>query len=181
DTETGQVTVDELVMAVDGGVIINPVTASGQVEGGMVQAAGYGAFEELAYDENGRVVNPRFGPYWIYRADDVPDLTTIFIETYEESGPFGAKAVAEIPLDGAGAALATPAYRAVGLRSKDAPLLREAVWRALQEKQVYPHPSRRPFGRLLPLSVPRRGEGVGTVKSRHCAAAIEVGIVEREP
>lgn len=131
DTETGQVTVDELVMAVDAGVIINPVTASGQVEGGMVQAAGMGLCEELAYDEQGRIINPRFGPYWIFRADDVPRLTTIFVETYEESGPFGAKAVAEIPLDGAAPAIANAVYDAVGVRIKDAPLYPEKVWRAL--------------------------------------------------
>ncbi len=131
DTETGQVTADELVMAVDSGVIINPVTASGQIEGGMVQAAGYGLCEELTYDDEGRVTNPRFGPYWIYRADDVPDLTTIFIETYEQSGPFGAKAVAEIPMNGPGPAIANAVYDAVGVRIKDAPLYPEKVWRAL--------------------------------------------------
>jgi len=120
-------------MAVDSGVIINPVTASGQIEGGMVQAAGYGVCEEMAYDEAGVLLNPRFGPYWIYRADDVPDLTTIFVETYEESGPFGAKAVAEIPLDGAGPAIANAVFDAVGVRIKDAPLTPEKVWRALKE------------------------------------------------
>lgn len=135
DTETGQVTVDELVMAVDAGVIINPVTASGQVEGGMVQAAGMGLCEELAYDEQGRIVNPRFGPYWIFRADDVPRLTTIFVETYEESGPFGAKAVAEIPLDGAAPAITNAVYDAVGIRIKEAPLYPEKVWRALQAQR----------------------------------------------
>src|SRR5690606_19411375 len=67
DTETGQITVDEMVMAVDGGVIINPVTASGQVEGGMVQALGYGHCEEMVIDGQGRMLNPRFGPYKIYR------------------------------------------------------------------------------------------------------------------
>jgi putative selenate reductase molybdopterin-binding subunit len=132
DTQTGQVIVDELVMAVDSGVIINPMTASGQIEGGMVQAAGYGVCEELNFDQEGRVVNPRFGPYWIYRADDVPRLTTIFVETYEESGPFGAKAVAEIPLDGAAPAIANAVYDAVGVRIKDAPLFPEKIWRALQ-------------------------------------------------
>jgi putative selenate reductase molybdopterin-binding subunit len=132
DTQTGQVVVDELVMAVDSGVIINPMTASGQIEGGMVQAAGYGVCEELAYDGQGHVVNPRFGPYWIYRSDDVPRLTTIFVETYEESGPFGAKAVAEIPLDGAGPAIANAVYDAVGVQIKDAPLYPEKIWRALQ-------------------------------------------------
>lgn len=134
DTQTGQVTVDELVMAVDSGVIINPVTASGQIEGGMVQAAGYAVCEEMAFDDTGRMLNPRFGPYWIFRSDDVPKLTTIFIETYEESGPFGAKAVAEIPLDGAGPAIANAVYDAVGVRIKDAPLYPEKVWRALQQK-----------------------------------------------
>jgi putative selenate reductase molybdopterin-binding subunit len=134
DRETGQVTVDELVMAVDSGVIINPVTASGQVEGGMVQAAGYGVCEEMVYNEAGRLLNPRFGPYWIYRADDVPDLTTIFVETYEESGPFGAKAVAEIPLDGPGPAIANAVFDAVGVRIKNAPLTPEKVWHALKAK-----------------------------------------------
>jgi putative selenate reductase molybdopterin-binding subunit len=132
DAETGQVTVDELVMAVDSGVIINPITASGQIEGGMVQAAGYGICEELAYDDAGRVQNPRFGPYWIYRSDDVPDLKAIFVETYEQSGPFGAKAVAEIPLDGAGPAIANAVYDAVGVRIKDAPLYPEKVWKAIK-------------------------------------------------
>ena len=51
DIETGQVTVLKLVMAVDCGVAINPITASGQVEGGMVQALGYGHCEEMVYDE----------------------------------------------------------------------------------------------------------------------------------
>ncbi len=133
DIETGQVTVDELIMAVDSGIIINPVTAGGQIEGGMVQAAGYGVCEDLHIDETGRVQNPSFGPYWIYRADDVPKLSTIFVETHEPSGPFGAKAVAEIPLDGAGPAIANAVYDAVGVLIKDAPLYPEKVWRALHE------------------------------------------------
>jgi putative selenate reductase molybdopterin-binding subunit len=133
DTETGEVTVDEMVIAIDSGVIINPITAGGQAEGGMVQAAGYAVCEELAYDGQGRVVNGRFGPYWIYRADDVPALKAIFVETYEESGPFGAKAVAEIPMDGAGPAIANAVFDAVGVRIKDAPIYPEKVWRALRE------------------------------------------------
>ncbi len=106
DTETGQITVDEMVMAVDGGVIVNPATASGQIEGGMVQALGYGHCEEMVFDDHGRMLNPAFGPYKIYRADEMPELGVIFVETYEPTGPFGAKAVAEIPLDGVGPALA---------------------------------------------------------------------------
>jgi putative selenate reductase molybdopterin-binding subunit len=135
DTETGQFTVDEMIMAVDSGVIINPVTASGQIEGGMVQAMGYGQCEEMAFDDKGRMLNPRFGPYWIYRADEMPQMGVIFIETYEPSGPFGAKAVAEIPLDGVGPALANAVYDAVGVRILDAPMLPEKIWQALQAKK----------------------------------------------
>jgi putative selenate reductase molybdopterin-binding subunit len=135
DVETGQVTVDELVSAVDAGVIINPVTASGQVEGAVTQGLGYAVSEEMVFDAHGRMVNPGFGPYKIFRADEMPDLTTIFVETYEPTGPFGAKSVAEIPIDGVGPAVANAVLDAVGVRIKDGPILPEKVWRALREQR----------------------------------------------
>jgi putative selenate reductase molybdopterin-binding subunit len=134
DIETGQFTVDELIMAVDSGVIINPVTASGQIEGGMVQALGYGHCEEMVFDDKGLMLNRQFDNYKIYRADEMPNLGVIFIETYEESGPFGAKAVAEIPMDGVGPALCNAVYDACGVWVTDAPILPEKVWRLLKEK-----------------------------------------------
>ena len=133
DIETGQVTVNKLVMAVDCGVAINPITASGQVEGGMVQALGYGHCEEMAYDSQGRMVNPALGPYKIYRADEMPDLEVILVQTVEPSGPFGAKAVAEIPKDGVAPALANAIYNATGVRMRQIPFTPERVWQALQE------------------------------------------------
>lgn len=133
DIETGQVTVKKLVMAVDCGVAINPITASGQVEGGMTQALGYGHCEEMAYDSNGRMVNPALGPYKIYRADEMPELEVILVQTVEPSGPFGAKAVAEIPKDGVAPALANAVYNATGARIRNIPFTPERVWHALQE------------------------------------------------
>ena len=88
----------------------------------------------MIFDEHGRLTNPRFGPYQIFRADEMPEMDVIFVETYEPSGPFGAKAVAEIPLDGVGPAVANAVYDAVGVRIPDAPLLPEKVWRALREQ-----------------------------------------------
>jgi putative selenate reductase molybdopterin-binding subunit len=131
DVETGQVTVKKLVMAVDCGVAINPITASGQVEGGMVQALGYGHCEEMVYDAHGRMVNPAFGPYKIYRADEMPELEVILVQTLEPSGPFGAKAVAEIPKDGVAAALRSAIYNATGVAINQIPFTPERVWRAL--------------------------------------------------
>ncbi len=132
DIETGQVTVKSLVMAVDCGVPINPVTSAGQVEGGMIQALGYGHCEEMAYDENGRMVNARFGPYWIYRADEMPRIDTYLVQTMEKSGPFGAKAIAEIPKDGVAPAIRNAIADATGARMDAIPFTPERVWRALQ-------------------------------------------------
>jgi len=133
DMETGQVTVQKLVMAVDCGVAINPVTASGQIEGGITQALGYGHCEEMVYDDEGRMLNATLGPYKIYRADEMPEMEVILVQTMEPSGPFGAKAVAEIPKDGVAPALANAIFDATGVRIHDIPFTPERVWQALQQ------------------------------------------------
>jgi putative selenate reductase molybdopterin-binding subunit len=118
-------------MAVDCGIAINPVTATGQVEGGMVQALGYAVCEEMVYDAAGRLVNPRLGDYRIFAADETPNLGAILVQTYEPSGPYGAKAVAEIPMDGVAPAVASAICDAVGVRLRSLPFTPERVWRAL--------------------------------------------------
>ena len=130
DIDTGQVTVTRLVMAVDCGVAINPITASGQVEGGMLQALGYAHCEEYAFDDTGRMINDSFGPYPIYRADEVPDTTVYLVQTMEDSGPFGAKAVAEIPKDGVAPAIRNAIVNAIGVRIDQVPFTPERVWAA---------------------------------------------------
>ncbi len=121
DIETGQVRVDRLVMAVDAGVIVNPLTASGQVEGGMTQALGYAVCEEMLYDEAGRPREVDFRDYHIFAAHEMPELETIFIETFEPSHPFGVKAVAEIPMDGVAPAVGNAVLDACGADVLDSP------------------------------------------------------------
>ena len=135
DIETGEVKVDKLVMAVDSGIIINPITASGQVEGGMTQALGYALCEEMLYDEHGRPRERGFRDYHIFRADEMPELETIFVETYEPTHPFGVKAVAEIPMDGVAPAVANAVLDACGAQIDDNPLTPEKVWSALKNKK----------------------------------------------
>ena len=132
DVDTGQVTVVKLVMAVDCGVAINPTTASGQVEGAMVQALGYALTEDLVLDEAGRAVNARFGPYWIFRPDDTPPMEVFLVQTMEESGPFGAKSVGEIAIDGVAPAVRNAVLDATGVTVNELPLTPERVWRALR-------------------------------------------------
>jgi len=134
DTETGQVTVERLLMALDCGVIVNPATASGQIEGGMTQALGYAVSEEMVFDSDGRMINPRFGDYRIFSADEMPELQVLFVPTCEPSHPFGVKAVAEIPLDGVAPAVGNAVYDALGIQIRDIPLTPEKVWRAMHTK-----------------------------------------------
>jgi putative selenate reductase molybdopterin-binding subunit len=131
DTDTGEVTVERIVMAVDCGRVINPITASGQVEGGLQQVLGFAHCEEMVYDEQGRMVNPRFGAYHVYKANEMPQLDVIFVQTEEPSGPFGAKSVSEIPMDGFAPALADAIHDATGVWLHDLPFTPEKVWRAL--------------------------------------------------
>ncbi len=132
DIETGQVTVDRLVMAVDSGVIVNPLTASGQIEGGMAQALGYAVSEEMLYDEVGRPREVDFTDYHIFAAHEMPILETLFIETFEPSHPFGVKAVAEIPMDGVAPAVGNAVLDACGASVNVAPVTPERVWRELK-------------------------------------------------
>ncbi|HET7011678.1 MAG TPA: molybdopterin cofactor-binding domain-containing protein [Anaerolineales bacterium] len=135
DIQTGAVTVDRLVMAVDSGVIVNPLTASGQIEGGMTQALGYAVCEEMVYDEQGRAREQNFTDYHIFRADEMPELQTIFVETIEPSHPFGVKAVAEIPMDGVAPAVGNAVLDACGADVDTIPLTPERVWRALKKSR----------------------------------------------
>jgi len=135
DTETGKLTVDRLIMAVDAGTIVNPITAAGQIEGGMTQALGYAVCEEMLYDDQGRPRETDLQDYHIFRANEMPEMETIFIETYEPTGPFGAKAVAEIPLDGVAPAVANAVVDACGAQVDVNPITPERLWRAIQAKK----------------------------------------------
>ncbi len=132
DTETGQVRVLELVTAVDCGVAINPDGAIGQIEGGATQGLGYALLEELKFDAAGCLQNPTYRDYKIFSSKDMPRLTSILVESYEPHGPFGAKAVAEIPIDGPAPAVCNAIFHATGVRLRSLPFTPEKVLSALK-------------------------------------------------
>jgi putative selenate reductase molybdopterin-binding subunit len=98
----------------------------------MTQALGYAVCEEMAYDAAGRVLTTRLGDYRIFQADEMPELRALLVPTYEPSGPFGAKAVAEIPMDGVAPAVANAVFHATGVRLRELPLTPQRVWHALR-------------------------------------------------
>lgn len=134
DTETGQVRVLHLATAVDPGKAVNPKLAEGQVEGAVAQGLGYALTEELLLDGAGRPLNPNFMDYKIFSAKDMPRLTTILAETDEPLGPYGAKSISEVPINGPAPAIANAVYHAVGVRIRKLPIRPEDVLRALREK-----------------------------------------------
>jgi putative selenate reductase molybdopterin-binding subunit len=100
----------------------------------MTQALGYAVCEEMVYDKEGNARERDFADYHIFRADEMPDLTTIFIETFEPSHPFGAKAVAEIPMDGVAPAVGNAVLDAVGVNIDENPITPEKIWRAMKSE-----------------------------------------------
>ena len=135
DTETGGVKILNYVAAVDCGVAIHPIACEGQTEGGVAQGIGWALTEEFLFDDQGRMQNNSFGDYKIYSAMDMPEFKSIIVPTFEPSGPYGAKSVSEIPIDGPAPLLSNAIYAATGLRFRDIPITPERIWRAWQERQ----------------------------------------------
>jgi putative selenate reductase molybdopterin-binding subunit len=134
DVETGVVRVVKLAQAVDCGTVINPLTAESQMEGGQSMALGYAVSEEMVYDERGRLLTRRFGDYRIVQSDEMPEVISILVPSYEDSGPFGAKGLGEIVVEGVAPAVANAVYAATGVRVRSLPILPEKVWRGLIEQ-----------------------------------------------
>ena len=134
DTKTGKITVDRLLMLVDCGRVINPLTAAGQVEGGMAQGVGFALTEEMLFDQNGHQTNANLAAYKVPRFKDAPVMDVIFVQTNEPSGPYGAKSVSEIAIDGVAPAIASAIHNAAGVWMRHLPYIPERVLQALSDK-----------------------------------------------
>ena len=130
--KTGEIIVDRLLMIVDCGRVINPITAAGQAEGGMLQALGMTMFEDTYFDDKGRIVNDQLATYRLYKSDDSPPMDVIFVQTDEPTGPYGAKSIAEIAVDGVAPAMVDALHNAIGVWFRDLPITDEKVKAALK-------------------------------------------------
>src|SRR5262249_16413577 len=103
---TGGVRILQSVQGGDGGGGVNPVQIRGQVEGGIAQGLGWALYEKMAFDAQGRVVNPTFRHYRIPAFADVPRSEVYFARTTDVFGPLGAKSMSEAPINPVAPALA---------------------------------------------------------------------------
>ncbi len=132
DVETGKVDVLDYVAIVDCGTPINENLAKVQVEGGVLQGIGMALYEEVRYSDSGRLLTRDMLRYKIPSREDVGRLTVELTESYEPSGPFGAKSVGEIGIDTPLAAIANAIYNGTGARIRELPLTPDRVLAAIE-------------------------------------------------
>lgn len=134
DKETGKVDLIDYVAVVDCGTPVNPNLARVQVEGGIVQGIGMALYEDIQYNEKGQMRNNSFMQYKIPTRQDIGDIRVEFEQSYEQSGPYGAKSIGEIVINTPSPAIAHAVYNATGLRFRELPITPEKIAMGLEEQ-----------------------------------------------
>jgi len=135
DEDTGAVEVLRYVCAIDCGTAIHPKLAEGQCEGAILNGISYAITEEFIFNKKGKMMNADFGSYKIFNTRDLPGIKVILVPTYEETGPYGAKSVSEININGAQPIIANAIYDAVGIRLRKPPFTAEKILFAMMKKK----------------------------------------------
>lgn len=133
DTLTGQVKVIDYASVVDCGIPINPALARIQTEGGIVQGIGHTLTENVTYDPQGHLMESSLMQYKLPARTDIPALRTEFENSYEPTGPFGAKSIGEIVINTPAPAIAHAIYRATGVWHREIPITPEKIAMAVPE------------------------------------------------
>ena len=133
DLETGEYEIINYVTVTDCGTTINPMLARGQVEGGIVQGLGMACFEDVKYDKKGNLLSNNFLSYHIPTHKEIHKLTSEFADSYEPTGPFGAKSVGEIGIDTPPAVICNAIYNATGVRVHTLPITPEKILKGIKE------------------------------------------------
>ncbi|MDD5265186.1 MAG: molybdopterin-dependent oxidoreductase, partial [Candidatus Bipolaricaulis sp.] len=138
DTWTGQVRTVNAAMGSDCGTVVNPAMARGQLEGGLSKGAGYALVEGCFWDGDGQLTSRGL---WldaktpaISESPPIENLQTYFADTYEPTGPFGAKGIGEAAMNPVAAAYANAIANAIGVRFFELPMTPEKILAALAKK-----------------------------------------------
>lgn len=138
DTETGKVDVTNFVGMFDCGTPINPKLATIQAEGGIVQGIGLALCEEVKYDSRGRQISETLMEYKIPSRDDMrTNIKIDFVETYDPTGPYGAKSIGEVVINCSVPSIHDAIYNATGVWMSDVelPMSPEKVLMKFMQKE----------------------------------------------
>ncbi len=134
DMETGIVQVKRIVSVQEVGRVLNPLTASSQVEGGVIQGMAFALHEDRIMDRTtGRAANPNLHDYKLPTAREIPDIEAIFVDAVDaRANSVGAKGLGEPPIVPTAAAIAAAVYNATGAFVRDLPLTPDKVLAAIE-------------------------------------------------
>ena len=135
DKGTGKITIDKMTDAHDCGFAINRTSVEAQMQGSLSMGVGEAMYEEVKFDDKGRILNANLGEYKIATALDMPNVNAIIVESNEPNGPFGAKEVGEGAIMPTIPAILNALYDATGVRIQELPLTPERVFKAIREKE----------------------------------------------
>ena len=142
DTWTGVVTTKHAVMGSDCGTVVNPAMAIGQLEGGLSKGVGYALYEGMNWDADGQLTSRGL---WLddkiaafNESPPIEKLECFFTDTYEPTGPFGAKGIGEAAMNPVAAAYANAIANALGVRFFELPITPERILEKLEQKEARP-------------------------------------------
>lgn len=135
DTTTFEIHVDDFVAVQEVGRVMNPVLATGQIEGGIAQAIGYALYENVVWRE-GRMMNSQMTNYIMPTSADLPPIRVFFEEQPNDYGPGGAKGIGELPMDGPAPAIANAIEAATGVSVNRIPITPEVLMEAMENVRV---------------------------------------------
>jgi carbon-monoxide dehydrogenase large subunit len=141
DPETGTVEILDYVAVDDAGTIINPLLATGQIHGGVVQGIGQALYEEVCYDrDTGQLLTGSLLDYAVPHADSLPNIRSQFQETPSPTNPLGVKGIGESGSIGAPPTIVHAVLDALvpfGIAHLDMPLTPQKIWAAIQRKRAH--------------------------------------------
>jgi CO/xanthine dehydrogenase Mo-binding subunit len=134
DTVTYSAEVEEFWAVQEVGRVLNPVLATGQIEGGVAQGIGYALYEKVVL-KDGHMANNQMTNYIIPTAEDVPPIHVYFEEIPFSHGGYGAKGIGELPHDGPAPAIVNAIKDATGISFNHIPLLPEDLFAVLAARE----------------------------------------------
>ena len=131
DLTTFEVKLRDFVASQEIGKVLNPVLATGQIQGGVVQALGWALLEDTILNAQGAMANNNMTTYVVPTSADVPLIRVLFLEQPYDYGPFGAKGIGELPMDGPAPAVVNAVVDALGVEVDDLPCSPERLMQLL--------------------------------------------------
>lgn len=123
EKKTNSIILRHVIEVVDVGTPINPLTVIGQIEGGIGQGVGYALTETLEHNRRaGKVISSDLLTYRVPLISDMPDIHGEYIESFEPTGPLGAKSVGELTTVPVAPAIADAVSQASGREINRIPL-----------------------------------------------------------